>query len=171
MRTHASPSAQGFALPFFRLCFVLVVFITWEGSSSLVLQRHPILASFRSPTSSSVQMWQKNLRLRGGDDSTADNQGDVFAPISANDNERLEVDSLCMECRATGSTSILPTIIPNFGRIVVMAFRCPSCNHSSSEVQSADEIKPFGLHCILNVEGPEDMNRQVRLYWHDSIWC
>jgi len=106
-------------------------------------------------------MWQKNLRLRGGDDSTADNQGDVFAPISANDNERLEVDSLCMECRATGSTSILPTIIPNFGRIVVMAFRCPSCNHSSSEVQSADEIKPFGLHCILNVEGPEDMNRQV----------
>ena len=86
---------------------------------------------------------------------------ELFAPISAKDNERLEVQSLCMECGGTGQTSILPTIIPNFGRIVVMAFDCPCCNHSSNEVQSANDIQPLGVEFILNVEIKEDLNRQV----------
>jgi hypothetical protein len=143
----------------------LLVLKSIAGRESIALALYGREVSV-NPRASVLPRWKICLQLRGGelsgqgDDENADTH-DGFAPLSANDNERLDVDSLCMACGETGRTSILPTIIPKFGRIIIMAFACPKCHYSSNEVQSANEIQPFGLQFILNIEKAEDLNRQV----------
>jgi ZPR1 zinc finger protein len=101
------------------------------------------------------------LRLRGG--------ADPFPALVARDGEAIEVGSLCMNCEEQGTTRILPTTIPRFGQVVIMAFECPACNYTSNDVQNAAEVKPFGVEYILSAATRDDLDRQVIKSNHATI--
>jgi hypothetical protein len=83
--------------------------------------------------------------LRGGGDAPPGG----FPTLTATDGEMLAVESLCMSCGEQGTTRILPTTIPRFGQVVIMAFECAACNYTSNTVQNAAEIKPLGVQYML----------------------
>ena len=104
-----------------------------------------------------------------GEEAREGTFGGGFPTLTARDGEALEVQSLCMNCEEQGTTSILPTTIPRFGQVVIMAFQCPACNYSSNNVQDAAEIKPFGVHYILSAATRQDLDRQVLKSQHATI--
>ena len=87
--------------------------------------------------------------LRGGGDDSAPGETGGFPTLKATDGEVLAVESLCMNCGEQGTTRILPTTIPRFGQVVIMAFECAACNYTSNTVQNAAEIKPLGVQYML----------------------
>ena len=89
-----------------------------------------------------------------GDDSNIGVRGGGFPTLTAKDGEALAVESLCMECGEQGTTRILPTTIPRFGQVVIMAFECAACNHTSNTVQSAADIRPLGVQYTLRCSPP-----------------
>lgn len=72
-----------------------------------------------------------------------------------------EIESLCMNCHADGTTRLLLTRIPFFREIVIMSFSCPECGFHNNEIQSAGEIQPKGIKYALKVEKDADLQRQV----------
>lgn len=72
-----------------------------------------------------------------------------------------EIESLCMNCHADGTTRLLLTRIPFFREIVIMSFSCPACGFHNNEIQSAGQIQAKGAKYTLRVERVEDMQRQV----------
>ena len=72
-----------------------------------------------------------------------------------------EIESLCMNCHADGTTRILITKIPFFREIVIMSFSCPECGFRNNEIQSAGQIQEKGAKCALRVESDADLQRQV----------
>ena len=95
--------------------------------------------------------------------------GSGFPTLSAKNGEALEVSSLCMSCGAEGITRILPSTIPRFGQVVIMAFECNECNYTSNNVQNAADIKPFGVEFILSIANRDDLDRQVIKSAHATI--
>ena len=87
--------------------------------------------------------------LRGGGDGSGTGAKGGFPTLTATDGEVLAVESLCMNCEEQGTTRILPTTIPRFGQVVIMAFECAVCNYTSNTVQNAAEIKPLGVQYML----------------------
>ena len=87
--------------------------------------------------------------LRGGGDGSGTGAKGGFPTLTATDGEVLAVESLCMNCGEQGTTRILPTTIPRFGQVVIMAFECAACNYTSNTVQNAAEIKPLGVQYML----------------------
>lgn len=72
-----------------------------------------------------------------------------------------EIESLCMNCHADGTTRLLLTRIPFFKEIVIMSFSCPECNFKNSEIQSAGEIQQKGVSFKFRLESIDDLQRQV----------
>jgi zinc finger protein len=72
-----------------------------------------------------------------------------------------EIESLCMNCELNGVTRILPTKIPFFKEIIVMAFDCPHCGYKSSEVQPGQTLADDGLRIEIQVTSQKDLNRRV----------
>lgn len=72
-----------------------------------------------------------------------------------------EIESLCMNCHADGTTRILLTRIPFFREIVIMSFSCPECGLQNNEIQSAGQIQEKGAKYALRVESEADLQRQV----------
>lgn len=72
-----------------------------------------------------------------------------------------EIESMCMNCEATGTTRMLMTKIPFFREVIIMSFSCPECGLKNSEIQSAGEIQEKAGKYVLKVEEKKDLNRQV----------
>lgn len=72
-----------------------------------------------------------------------------------------EIESLCMNCHADGTTRLLLTRIPYFKEIVIMSFSCPECNFKNSEIQSAGEIQQKGVNYKFRLDSALDLQRQV----------
>ncbi|KAJ8705141.1 hypothetical protein PYW08_012461 [Mythimna loreyi] len=72
-----------------------------------------------------------------------------------------EIESLCMNCHANGTTRLLLARIPYYKNVVVMSFSCEECGYQNNELQSAGAYADKGVTWILRVEGAEDLNRQV----------
>lgn len=72
-----------------------------------------------------------------------------------------EIESLCMNCHADGTTRLLLTRIPFFHEIVIMSFSCPECGFQNNEIQSAGQIQEKGAKYAFRVEREEDLQRQV----------
>ncbi len=56
-----------------------------------------------------------------------------------------ELESFCVNCEDNGITRILPTKIPFFKEIIIMAFECPNCGFRSSEVQPGQALAEQGV--------------------------
>ncbi|KAF7196739.1 Zinc finger protein [Pseudocercospora fuligena] len=72
-----------------------------------------------------------------------------------------EIESLCMNCHADGTTKMLLTKIPFFREIVIMSFSCDECGFQNNEIQSAGQIQPKGAKYALRVESNDDLQRNV----------
>ena len=72
-----------------------------------------------------------------------------------------EIESLCMNCHADGTTRLLLTRIPFFREIVIMSFSCPDCGFQNNEIQSAGQIQEKGAKYALKVENEMDLQRTV----------
>lgn len=72
-----------------------------------------------------------------------------------------EIESLCMNCHADGTTRLLLTRIPYFREIIIMSFQCPECGFKNSEIQPAAQVAEKGARYVFKVENKEDFNRQV----------
>ncbi|XP_030077868.1 zinc finger protein ZPR1 isoform X2 [Microcaecilia unicolor] len=89
--------------------------------------------------------------------------GSLFRDINAEDEEQqpVEIESLCMQCHNNGVTRLLLTKIPFFKEIVVSSFTCDSCSWTNTEIQSAGRIQDQGISYVLVVRSKQDMNREV----------
>ena len=72
-----------------------------------------------------------------------------------------EIESLCMNCHADGTTRLLLTKIPFFREIVIMSFSCPECGLQNNEIQSAGSIQQRAAKYALRVKSEADLQRQV----------
>ncbi|GAB7362721.1 hypothetical protein MBLNU230_g3027t1 [Neophaeotheca triangularis] len=72
-----------------------------------------------------------------------------------------EVESLCMNCHADGTTRLLLTKIPYFREIIITSFYCQECHFKNSEIQSAGSIQEKGAKYALRIENDRDLQRQV----------
>jgi zinc finger protein len=72
-----------------------------------------------------------------------------------------EIESLCMNCHADGTTRLLLTRIPFFREVVLMSFACPECGFRNSEIQPAGEIQPQGHKYAFRLDNEKDLSRQV----------
>ncbi|XP_055845482.1 zinc finger protein ZPR1 [Episyrphus balteatus] len=95
--------------------------------------------------------------------NNVEDQQPIFREINPDDPnpETTEIESACMQCFKTGSTTLLLTKIPFYKEVVLMSFRCPHCHFENNEVQSAMEIQKQGVRYVLTVSGVEDLNRKI----------
>lgn len=85
----------------------------------------------------------------------------LFPPVSGDDPQVIELESLCLQCRNNGTTRLLLITIPFYKEVVVMSFRCDNCGWQNNELQPAATIQPTGVRFELQVRTKEDLNRQV----------
>ncbi|XP_063905343.1 zinc finger protein ZPR1 [Zophobas morio] len=83
--------------------------------------------------------------------------------------ETTEIESLCMNCHANGTTRLLLTKIPFYKEVVLMSFSCDGCGYKNNEIQSGAAINPEGVRITLKVETQSDLNRQLVKSDHTSI--
>ncbi|XP_048480090.1 zinc finger protein ZPR1 [Plutella xylostella] len=87
----------------------------------------------------------------------------LFRDLNAEDPEPecTEIESMCMNCHANGMTRLLLTRIPYYKNVVIMSFSCEECGYANNEVQPGGAFADVGVRWKLQVEKPEDLNRQV----------
>ena len=56
---------------------------------------------------------------------------------------------------------MLPTKVPLFRELIIMALECEECGFRNSEISFGGEIQEKGLRLTLHVTGKEDLNRQM----------
>ncbi|XP_060808184.1 zinc finger protein ZPR1 [Amyelois transitella] len=90
-------------------------------------------------------------------------QKPVFRDLSADDPdpEVTEIESLCMNCHANGTTRLLLTRIPYYKNVVIMSFSCEECGYENNEIQPGGAFAEMGVRWKLRVEQQADLNRQV----------
>lgn len=86
---------------------------------------------------------------------------DPVDQIQPADRQVEEIESLCMNCHADGTTRLLLTRIPFFRDVVLMSFSCPSCGFKNSEIQNAGEIQQRGVKYAFRIENSQDLQRQI----------
>ena len=71
----------------------------------------------------------------------------------------------CINCHGSkGTTTMLPTKVPMFREIIIMAFECPLCSFRNSEVTFGGEIQTKGIKYTLEVKAGgnrKDLDRQI----------
>ena len=89
------------------------------------------------------------------------NMGAANGTGDGEDEQRIvdEIESLCMNCHADGTTRMLLTRIPFFHEIVIMSFACPECHYQNNQVQSAGQIQEKGAKYALRVQTEADLQR------------
>ncbi|XP_018579660.1 zinc finger protein ZPR1 [Anoplophora glabripennis] len=87
----------------------------------------------------------------------------LFRNLNADDPdpEATEIESLCMNCHATGLTRLLLTKIPFYKEVVLMSFTCDQCGYQNNEIQSGAPISDKGVKFVLTVKSERDLNRQI----------
>ncbi|KAJ8941365.1 hypothetical protein NQ314_010428 [Rhamnusium bicolor] len=87
----------------------------------------------------------------------------LFRDLNADDleQEATEIESLCMNCHATGITRLLLTKIPFYKEVVLMSFACEQCGYKNNELQSGAPVADKGIKITLIVKSEKDLNRQV----------
>lgn len=87
----------------------------------------------------------------------------LFPELNADDleQEATEIQSLCMNCYANGTTRLLLTKIPFYKDVILMSFTCDECGFQNNEIQSGAPIAEKGMQIKLNVSSERDLNRQV----------
>ncbi|KAG5869771.1 hypothetical protein JTB14_014703 [Gonioctena quinquepunctata] len=95
----------------------------------------------------------------------------LFRDLDADDPEpeSTEIESLCMNCHANGTTRILLTKIPFYKEVILMSFSCEECGYQNNEIQSGAPIADKGVKFTLNMKTERDLNRQVVKSDHASI--
>jgi len=93
--------------------------------------------------------------------SAAHTNGETNGEVDGDQKVVEEIESLCMNCHADGTTRLLLTRIPFFREIVIMSFSCPDCGFQNNEIQSAGQIQPKGAKYALKVDRSDDLQRQV----------
>jgi zinc finger protein len=87
--------------------------------------------------------------------------GDAWQQGSEDDISEIH-NCFCPNCHeGNAKTLMLPTRVPGFREIVIMAIDCPDCGFRNSEVNFGGEIQTQGSRITLTVTCPEDLNRQV----------
>lgn len=87
--------------------------------------------------------------------------GDAWQQGSEDDISEIH-NCFCPNCHESkAKTLMLPTRVPGFREIVIMAIDCPDCGFRNSEVNFGGEIQTQGSRISLTVTCPEDLNRQV----------
>ncbi|XP_077284201.1 zinc finger protein Zpr1 [Arctopsyche grandis] len=76
------------------------------------------------------------------------------------DQEVVEIQSLCMNCHADGTTRLMATNIPFYKEVVLMSFNCDSCGFENNELQNCGAISEKGIKIVLKVMSPKDLNRK-----------
>jgi len=71
----------------------------------------------------------------------------------------MRLKSMCQECGEDGITGVMPTRIPFFRDVILMAFKCEECGFRSSEVQSA-EVQEKGCRYELTIRTRDVRNGQ-----------
>lgn len=87
----------------------------------------------------------------------------IFSALSADDaeNQLTEIESLCMNCYATGHTRLLLTRIPYYKEVILSSFECDSCHFKNNDIQPAQRIESYGILSNLQIVDVADLNRQV----------
>jgi zinc finger protein len=71
------------------------------------------------------------------------------------------IESLCMNCGATGQTRLMLHKIPYFRELIIASFACEECGERNNEVTFGGEIQIQGCSYELKVTTPKDMDRQL----------
>ena len=85
-------------------------------------------------------------------------------PIDEEDDDDVgitQMESLCMNCQASGMTRYAFVDIPYFRQLIVSSFECEHCDWSNNEVQFGGELQMKGCRYTLKVTKEEDLNRQL----------
>lgn len=79
------------------------------------------------------------------------------------DSEPLQLQSMCMRCHETGTTTMLLVSIPHFKDLLLASFECPECGFRNSEVQFAGAYGERGSRHTLRIsEGQTSLlGRQI----------
>ncbi|WEW56886.1 nucleolar zinc-finger protein [Emydomyces testavorans] len=73
----------------------------------------------------------------------------------------MQLESLCMNCHKNGITRILLLRIPFFRDVLLESFECPHCFFKNNSIKAAGQIQEQGAMYTLEVESPQDFERQV----------
>ena len=91
-------------------------------------------------------------------DAAADSAsgGVGYAPIGEEvenfaDSGLMRVESMCVDCGENGLTTLLPTTIPFFKRVIVTAFACEHCfmKNTNLQVRHAPACRAVPPHWVL----------------------
>lgn len=137
----------------------------------------PVVAAPKEEDSNSVIVTAEMIREkeRKQAEERAREEGSAFQPLAADDDidAITSLESVCMACfertgdEVMGVTRLLPTRIPYFRDVIVMAFECGTCGFRSSELQPANEYGSRGCRFHLQINPADaatckmDLNRQV----------
>lgn len=75
--------------------------------------------------------------------------------------EVLQFQTECPNCKSPCETNMKVTNIPHFKDVVIMSTNCDACGARTNEVKSGGGIEDQGVKITVNVEGREDMSRDV----------
>ena len=85
-----------------------------------------------------------------------------FPALSADDaqNQLTEIESLCMNCHATGRTRLLLTRIPYYKEVILSSFECDTCHFKNNDIQPAQRVEKYGVLLNVHIINSTDLNRQ-----------
>ena len=94
--------------------------------------------------------------------ATTTSNRSVFSALSADDaeNQLTEIQSLCMNCHAQGTTRLLLTRIPYYKDVILSSFNCESCFFTNNDIQPAQQTEVYGILINVQVLNSKDLNRQ-----------
>ncbi|XP_076457372.1 zinc finger protein ZPR1-like [Babylonia areolata] len=97
-----------------------------------------------------------------GEPSTEPKQP-LFRDITAEEDEPeiTEIESFCVSCEKQGVTRLFLTKIPFFREVIVSSFSCDECGYRNAELQPAGRIQDYACLYKVNIQNPQDLNRQV----------
>lgn len=102
------------------------------------------------------------------DEATAESNTKILQPIAEDEwpleelhGEVLQFDTNCPSCSSKCDTNMKVTNIPHFKDVVIMSTNCDICGLRTNEVKSGGGIGDEGIKFTVNVNGREDMSRDV----------
>ncbi len=105
-----------------------------------------------------IAMWVLATNDGKQDDLLAANDGKQDDPLGK---LNFIENTLCMACRGSGTTKMLPVTIPYFREIVVCSFECDDCGYKNNDAMFGGELQEKGVQFCLVVKGSMDLNRQI----------
>jgi zinc finger protein len=75
--------------------------------------------------------------------------------------EVMKFPTQCSNCQKPAELAMHTTNIPHFKEIIIMSMVCDHCGFKTNEIKGGGGIPEHGSRITLNVQGPEDLNRDV----------